>query len=119
MACDEMREITEDAWDEEIWGASVQSAVSARAKLIFYFGENDHWVAKRTRDDLIHARAFRPDQPDGRKPGMMIDEDGIPHGFCISEFNSCRLRPAVEVDLHRTQRTGSAEGSKVRQGYHW
>lgn len=85
MARDEMKEITEDRWDEEIWGTSIQSPVSKPAKLIFYFGENDHWVADRTRDDLIRARAFKDDQPDERKPRMIIDEDGIPHAFCISE----------------------------------
>ena len=88
MARDEMREITEDTWDEDIWGASVQDPVSTRAKLVFYFGEKDHWVADRTRDDLIRARAFKDDQPDERKPRMIMDEDGIPHGFCISASSS-------------------------------
>lgn len=84
-----MREITEDAWDEEIWGTSVRDSVSTPAKLIFYFGEKDHWVADHTRDALIHARAVRDDLPDERKPRMIIDQDGIPHGFCISELSSC------------------------------
>lgn len=86
MVRDEIREITDDEWDEEIWGASVQAALSRRAKLIFYFGKNDHWVAERTRDDLIRTRAFRPDESNEWKPRMIIDEDGIPHGFCISKF---------------------------------
>ncbi|KAI9875744.1 MAG: hypothetical protein M1830_008054 [Pleopsidium flavum] len=83
MARDEMNEITEDRWDEEIWGASESDSNTVRAKLVFYFGKDDHWVAEHTRDGLIHTRAFKEDQPDDRKPQMFIDEDGIPHGFCI------------------------------------
>ncbi len=95
MARDEMREITEDAWNEEIWDASVQGSTSTRAKLVFYFGERDHWVADRTRDDLIRARAFTADQSDEWKPRMIIDEDRIPHGFCISR--SRRLNPLLRL----------------------
>ncbi len=97
MACDEMKEITGDAWDEEIWGASVQGSISTRAKLVFYFGERDHWVADRTRDELIHARAFKADHSDEWKPRMIIDEDGIPHGFCISR--SLTTEPAAEAEV--------------------
>jgi len=86
MARDEMSEITEDRWEEEIWGASVSDPNTTQAKLILYFGEEDHWVADHTRDELIHTRAFKEDRPDDRKPRMVIDEDHIPHGFCISKF---------------------------------
>lgn len=112
-----MREITEDAWDEEIWGASVQGSTSTRAKLVFYFGQSDHWVADRTRDDLIRARAFKADQSHEWKPRMIIDEDGIPHGFCISR--SLTTGPAAEADMwYRTQRSASTESSEIRQGNH-
>ena len=80
-----MREITEDTWDDEIWGASERVPASPRANLFFYFGQKDHWVADHTRDALIHARAFRDERPDERKPRMIVDEEGIPHAFCISE----------------------------------
>lgn len=86
MARDEMNEITEDRWDEEIWDASASDPKTAQAKLIFYFGKDDHWVAEHTRDELIQSRAFREERPDETRPKMVIDEDGIPHGFCISEF---------------------------------
>lgn len=84
MAKDEMNEITEDRWDEDIWGAATESA-SPRLKLIFYFGKRDHWVADHTRDELIAARAYR-DGGEEWKPRMLIDEEGIPHSFPISKW---------------------------------
>lgn len=97
LARDEMNTITEDKWDSEIWGVehseSSQSNVSP-PKLIFYFGENDHWVASHTRDALIAARASPMPTPaystssfsikETNKPIMMIDKEGIDHGFCIN-----------------------------------
>ena len=82
MACDEMQEITEDRWDEDLWGTSERSPYSEKTKLVFYFGNRDHWVADHTRDELISARAHG-EGSDQRKPKMVIDKDGIPHGFCI------------------------------------
>ena len=96
MARDEMVTIRSDVWDTEIWGAAHQSpSPHPRPKLRFLFGQNDHWVADETRDDLIRARAFGEDH-DGSggngikktehwKPRMEVDE-GWPHGFCISKL---------------------------------
>lgn len=84
MAKDEMNEITEDRWDEDVWGAATESE-SPRPKLIFYFGKRDHWVADHTRDELIAARAYQ-DGGEEWKPRMLIDEEGIPHSFPISKF---------------------------------
>jgi len=78
MARDEVQEITEDRWDEDLWGTSAMSPYS-KTKLIFYFGQSDHWVADHTRDELITARAGR--ENDRWKPKMIIDDEGIPHGF--------------------------------------
>ena len=47
--------------------------------------KQDHWVADHTRDALIAARAQTKDNLASSKPIMMIDQDGVPHGFCISE----------------------------------
>jgi len=79
MACDEMDEITEDRWDEDIWGASTSASTSspassssssaadssaisqprAPAKLFFLFGRSDHWVADHTRDELMASRGVQ------------------------------------------------------------
>jgi hypothetical protein len=102
MAKDEMETITEDRWDEDIWGIEHEEAYvkDERPKLIFYFGENvrrisslkklavtdeqqDHWVANHTRDALIAARGAGQESKSS-KPIMLIDENGIDHGFCIS-----------------------------------
>ncbi|TKA44528.1 hypothetical protein B0A49_12650, partial [Cryomyces minteri] len=82
MAKDEIATITEDRWDDELWGAAVASS-SPKTKLFFYFGENDHWVADRTRDELIAARAYQTTRGEEWRPKMEIDQNNIPHGFCI------------------------------------
>lgn len=90
MARDEMATITEDKWDAEIWGVEGEDIKRAglekngagklgeAPRLVFYFGEDDHWVADHTRDALIEARG----NGSGRVK-MVLDEDNIPHGFCI------------------------------------
>ena len=53
----------------------------------------DHWVADRTRDELIAARGARA-RGEGKEerlgPRMMIDEGSLPHGFCIRESSARR-----------------------------
>ena len=42
MAKDEMEDITEDRWDEDIWGAAVDAGSALgtrRPQLVFYFGK--------------------------------------------------------------------------------
>ncbi|KAJ5512595.1 hypothetical protein N7463_002147 [Penicillium fimorum] len=78
MAADEMRTITSDKWSDDVWGAA--SAREPIAKLFFYFGRNDHWVADQTRDEIVAVR--------GRKggevgPTMIVCEEGLPHAFCL------------------------------------
>ena len=80
-----MNEITEDRWDEDLWGAAERKEGSPRPKLVFYFGKDDHWVADHSRDELIAARAFQKGQLEGWRPKMLVDDEGIPHSFCISE----------------------------------
>ena len=89
MARDELNEITQDRWDEDIWG-SVEPSTSPRPKLVFYFGGSDHWVADHIRDELIKRRGIGEDGKDTWKAHMYIDEDGIPHSFCIRESLSHR-----------------------------
>ncbi|MCJ1306850.1 hypothetical protein MMC25_000493 [Agyrium rufum] len=82
LAREELKEITDDRWDEELWNAVKPESGVRRPQLAFYFGENDHWVANHLRDQLIAQRAFRPDEPDCGKPVMLIDTQRTPHGFC-------------------------------------
>lgn len=87
MARDEMKMITADKWDEEIWDAAKKEEKGERRhKLFFYFGDDDHWVADRTRDDLIAARGKNGDgENDDWAPVMEIDGFETPHGFCVRE----------------------------------
>jgi hypothetical protein len=81
LACDEIATITEDKWSDEIWGATHPSPTGVpRPRLYFYFGEQDHWVSSKTRDELLRLRGGEEEW----KPTMEVDGRGIPHGFCIS-----------------------------------
>ncbi|KAJ5089143.1 hypothetical protein N7532_007827 [Penicillium argentinense] len=77
MAADEMRTITTDKWSDDVWG--VASTRDPVAKLFFYFGRNDHWVAEKTRDDIIALKG----RQDGLGPKMLVCEEGLPHAFCL------------------------------------
>ena len=85
LAKNELDVITTDMWDDEIWGVEKIKGKGKRTKMFFYFGENDHWVADKTRDDLIVARASKGVAGDEDKPVMEIDKQGVGHDFCISE----------------------------------
>lgn len=100
LAKDEMDTITEDRWDEDIWGIEHKDPDQKRRipTLIFYFGENDHWVANHTRDALIAARGRGEDDTSSSKPIMMIDENGVDHGFCIRHSESIAEKVKVWVE---------------------
>ncbi|MCJ1478697.1 hypothetical protein MMC13_007378 [Lambiella insularis] len=83
MAHDELLQITEDRWDEDLWGTAVPKSGIISPKLILYFGKQDHWVANHTRDELIAARAYRNRGGEDWKPKMLVDDAEIPHSFCI------------------------------------
>ena len=51
MANDEMRTITTDKWDEEIWGAATTDTEAKRTVLRFLFAEKDHWYVSLSRYD--------------------------------------------------------------------
>ncbi|TVY90709.1 Lipid droplet-associated hydrolase [Lachnellula willkommii] len=100
LAKEEMENITEDRWDEDIWGIEqeVAEVKDERPKLIFYFGDNDHWVANHTRDALIAARGQAGRENDSSKPIMLIDENGVDHGFCIRHSESIAEKVEVWID---------------------
>ncbi|KAL8696801.1 MAG: hypothetical protein Q9224_002608 [Gallowayella concinna] len=115
---DEMDMITGDKWGEEVWGAATEPGTNSRdtihSNLVFFWGQNDKWVAQKTRNELIAARGFRKSKisssaasstsdvssspADGWKPSMFIDDRKIPHGFCIkhSEVVAEQVRVWVE-----------------------
>ncbi|OTA34657.1 hypothetical protein BTJ68_04201 [Hortaea werneckii EXF-2000] len=117
MARDEMQEITDDKFSDDIWGTSsnagdegevLQSKATAvvnkqadasrdlyrrrpTTKLFFYWGKNDHWVADNTRDSMLAARAQKSTDAhilERAKPVMEIDQHAIPHGFCLKPEHS-------------------------------
>lgn len=82
MASSEMQIITSDKWTDDVWGVS--TAREPLSKLFFYFGYGDHWVADRTRDEIIELRG-RTEKRNG--PEMFVCEDGLPHAFCLSTLS--------------------------------
>lgn len=81
MAADEMRTITSDKWTDDIWG--IGCASEPITQLFFYYGRNDHWVAEKTRDEIIALRG----REKGLGPKMFVCEEGLPHAFCLSKLS--------------------------------
>ncbi|KAJ6007567.1 hypothetical protein N7540_011543 [Penicillium herquei] len=83
MAADEMRTITSDKWADDVWGVGHTSEPVTR--LFFYFGRNDHWVAEKTRDEMIALRGQGGNKATGEwlGPKMTVCEEGLPHAFCL------------------------------------
>jgi pimeloyl-ACP methyl ester carboxylesterase len=92
MAADEMRTITSDKWSDDVWGVS--TANEPLTRLFFYFGRNDHWVAERTRDEIIELRG----RIEGG-PTMSVCELGLPHAFCLSEWFATSLATGIGLVL--------------------
>ena len=103
MAADEMRIITTDKWSDDVWGIASSSSSSSRnrdgegndlsttaaslpARMFFYFGRNDHWVAEKTREEIIEAKSMARGKG-GKTPTMVVCEDGLPHAFCLREYS--------------------------------
>ncbi|KAL2851749.1 hypothetical protein BJX68DRAFT_66501 [Aspergillus pseudodeflectus] len=84
MAADEMRTITSDKWSDDVWGVSetTESELAPPAQLFFYFGRNDHWVAERTREEIITSRGSA-NEKEGEGPRMVVCEEAVPHAFCL------------------------------------
>ena len=85
-----MNQITKDRWNEEIWGSANPAPGCPAPKLRLYFGADDHWVEDRSRDEMIKLRGWR-EGGEAWKAKMDIDEEGVPHSFCIREFGLSRL----------------------------
>ena len=87
LARDEMRTITEDGWGEEVWVASGNEdgkGGAGRMRLFFLFAKNDHWVADRTRGEILTLRGGE----EGRKRGrtVIVDEnEGLVHAWCLKQ----------------------------------
>ncbi|KAL4884109.1 hypothetical protein BJY04DRAFT_14374 [Aspergillus karnatakaensis] len=99
MATDEMRVISSDKWSDDVWGVSAASVKDSRgqplppAQLYFYFGRNDHWVAERTREEIVAARGG---SKAGAGPRMVVCEESVPHAFCL-RHNEVMARKVADM----------------------
>lgn len=91
---DELRQIGEDRWDEEVWGASGPSPTGIpRARLWFYFGETDPYVLEQERAELLRRRGrLAGGVGEEWKPLIEIDQAKAPHAFVMSTFQGYNLR---------------------------
>lgn len=110
MGKDEMKVIGEETWKEELWEIADEAVAEGCnvPKFYFYYGRGDDWVADECRDEFIakrneHAEREGPKHKRGRTK-IVVDEDDVPHAFCISEslpailpdkgpYTNRRLRP--------------------------
>jgi hypothetical protein len=126
MAKDELESITEDNWDDEIWGIEHPDGESGSAipKLVFFFGRHvrlpgiqlkkanvmqDQWVSNHIRDELIAARGKGGEDFSSSKPLMLIDENEVPHSFCIGKLSTCPSRQ--DNDGHQSTAKKLQKGS--------
>ncbi|KAK3359464.1 hypothetical protein B0T25DRAFT_533040 [Lasiosphaeria hispida] len=95
LAKDELKHITEEKWSEDLWEiADVDGSEGAADKFFFYFGEKDHWVADECRNEFIERRKGHAK---GRTT-VVVDEDKIPHAFCIHHSEQVAEKVMVWVD---------------------
>ncbi|CAN8095964.1 unnamed protein product [Discula destructiva] len=96
LGMDEMAVISEERWAEELWEIADDAAAAHHEvpKFFFLFGKEDHWVANECRDRFIAER-------DAHKTGrtrIVVDEEGLPHDFCINHSETVAEKVAVWVD---------------------
>ncbi|OIW29390.1 hypothetical protein CONLIGDRAFT_680241 [Coniochaeta ligniaria NRRL 30616] len=101
---DEMKTIGEETWAEELWEIADEAAQQERdvPKFFFYFGKGDHWVAEEHRDQFIqrrheHAQRDGPEHKKG-KTRIVLDEDDIPHAFCINHSEPVAEKVKLWID---------------------
>lgn len=100
LAQHELLEMREDRWGDEVWGTTFPSprplsSTTARnegsgekspARLFFFWGAEDHWIASITRDAVIARRAGTAERAG---PKMEVDTTyNLPHDFCVRERDS-------------------------------
>lgn len=97
MAHGELKQVREDVWSDTLWGTPsstipvkgpktlAKDSVMSSAKLFFYWGSNDHWVANATRDETIAKRARTAAAGDEKKPVMHVDLHGLQHAFSLHD----------------------------------
>lgn len=88
MARDELLEMTTDKWSPTTWNRyepGLRDTID-RPQLYFFWSENDHWIANKTRDKVIADHARRTGivvADDHGRPYMEVDNTNISHDFCI------------------------------------
>lgn len=98
LGMDEMRVISDEVWAEELWEVAEEAEAMSKdgedgpSKFYILFGKEDHWVANEYRDRFIKEREAHASRESivGKKgrTKIVVDEEGVPHDFCISKFDS-------------------------------
>ncbi|KAK1779846.1 hypothetical protein QBC45DRAFT_477402 [Copromyces sp. CBS 386.78] len=76
----------------------IQGKATEKPRFFLYFGQNDHWVADKYRDEFIERR--KREGHTGKEGGtkIVIDEDRIPHAFCINHSEQVAEKEALDLE---------------------
>ncbi|OCT54976.1 hypothetical protein CLCR_02883 [Cladophialophora carrionii] len=102
MASWEMKEIRQNRWGKEVWGAShgvtpvvaAEEGLCSSPKLFFWFTKDDHWVAETTRKAIIGSQA----------PGTVVRRRHV-----------AGSAETVEADEMAVQVNGTKETSRAKE----
>ncbi|KAF3771169.1 hypothetical protein M406DRAFT_32811 [Cryphonectria parasitica EP155] len=105
LGMDEMKVISEETWAEELWEIADEAVAHAHEvpKFFILFGKDDHWVPNQHRDKFIEERekhSAREDAPKTKRgrTRIVIDEEGLPHDFCINHSETVANKVGVWID---------------------
>lgn len=92
LGISELETIREDTWEEELWEiAEEHDDGSDLPKFWMFYGQDDHWVADRMRDEFVERRREHGER--GGRTRVHVDESGLPHAFCTreGELSTCLM----------------------------
>lgn len=86
MGKQELVTIAADDWGEEVWGngKSVNNGEWAGIggpQLYFLFAKTDHWIATKTRDEILSTRG----RIDGVGAFHVDEKEGLVHAWCLRQ----------------------------------
>ena len=83
LGISEMENIREEKWEEELWEVAEEDDGRDLPKFWMFYGQGDHWVAERVRDEFLERRREHGER--GGRTRVQVDESGLPHAFCTRE----------------------------------
>ena len=81
----ELKTITDEKWEEEVWEVTKDKEESYQdgPKFYFYYGKKDEWVANEVRDKFIETRRKHGER--GGRTHIEVDDGSLKHAFCTKQ----------------------------------